>query len=134
MRDGIVTGEGVVVDARPAAFLTRGLALLIDLVALTVVVVALAWAMSGLALPAGYESPLIIAALASVFLARSISQPIRDSVGCDGKSIAPGAWGGCRLAVMPSGPRRGTSTGSISSICSMRWRLSRGPLAAQAAS
>ena len=66
MRDGIVTGEGVVVDARPAAFLTRGLALLIDLVALTVVVVALAWAMSGLALPAGYESPLIIAALVTV--------------------------------------------------------------------
>src|SRR5690606_23830574 len=38
VRDGIVTGEGVVVDARPAAFLTRGLALLLDLVLLTVVI------------------------------------------------------------------------------------------------
>ena len=66
MRDGIVTGEGVVVDARPAAFLTRGLALLLDLVLLTVVVLLGVWMMSGVSLPTGYEGPIIIALLVTV--------------------------------------------------------------------
>lgn len=34
MRDGIVTGEGVVIDARPASFATRTLAIALDLIAL----------------------------------------------------------------------------------------------------
>ncbi|MGP7959888.1 RDD family protein [Sanguibacter sp. A247] len=66
MRDGIVTGEGVVVDARPAAFLTRGLALLIDLLALTAVLLGAAWALSGLSLPTDYQSPLTIAAIVTL--------------------------------------------------------------------
>ena len=61
MRDGIVTGEGVVVDARPAAFLTRGLALLLDLLALAALATGAAWAMNGVPLPAGYEGPIAIA-------------------------------------------------------------------------
>src|SRR5699024_5265242 len=68
VRDGIVTGEGVVVDARPAAFLTRGLALLLDLVLLTVVVLLGVWMMSGVSLPTGYEGPIIIALLVTVMV------------------------------------------------------------------
>ncbi|WP_251150321.1 RDD family protein [Cellulosimicrobium sp. Marseille-Q4280] len=40
MRDGILIGEGVVLDARPASFLSRGLGFFLDLVAIGVVLVA----------------------------------------------------------------------------------------------
>jgi uncharacterized RDD family membrane protein YckC len=40
MHDGILIGEGVVLDARPASFLTRAMAALIDLAVVLVVVVA----------------------------------------------------------------------------------------------
>ena len=36
MREGIVIGEGVVLDARPASFATRGLALALDLLVVLV--------------------------------------------------------------------------------------------------
>ncbi|MBL0885849.1 RDD family protein [Myceligenerans indicum] len=41
MHDGIVIGEGVLLDARPAGFLSRALAVLLDLVVLTVALVLL---------------------------------------------------------------------------------------------
>jgi len=41
MHDGIVIGEGVVLDARPASFVSRVLAILIDLAAIAVVLIAL---------------------------------------------------------------------------------------------
>ncbi|MGO1316639.1 MAG: RDD family protein [Cellulomonadaceae bacterium] len=44
MRDGIVTGEGVVIDARPASFATRMLAIALDLVAVFLLLIALIWA------------------------------------------------------------------------------------------
>ena len=40
MREGIVIGEGVVLDARPASFVTRGLALALDLLVVLVFFVA----------------------------------------------------------------------------------------------
>lgn len=49
MRDGILTGEGVVLDARPASFVTRALGALIDVAATLAVVLGLLLA---LALPA----------------------------------------------------------------------------------
>lgn len=68
MRDGIVTGEGVVVDARPAAFVTRGLALLVDVVAVALVAGAALWALSGITVPAGFETPLAIVAMVLVLV------------------------------------------------------------------
>ncbi|MBE1876352.1 RDD family protein [Myceligenerans pegani] len=41
MHDGIVIGEGVLLDARPAGFISRTLAVLLDLIALFVVIVLL---------------------------------------------------------------------------------------------
>ena len=62
-------------------------------------------------------------------------RPIETVIeGSKGKSIAPGAWGGWIEAVMPSSPNRGTSALSISSMCSIRCRLSRRPLVRAAAS
>ncbi|MBD5786351.1 RDD family protein [Cellulosimicrobium terreum] len=45
MRDGILIGEGVVLDARPASFITRTLGAIIDLVALFAVFLALMFVM-----------------------------------------------------------------------------------------
>ncbi|WP_313662171.1 RDD family protein [Cellulosimicrobium cellulans] len=47
MRDGILIGEGVVLDARPASFVTRGLALFLDMLTLFVALFALLFATSG---------------------------------------------------------------------------------------
>jgi len=47
VRDGILIGEGVVLDARPASFVTRGLALFLDLLTIFVVLIALLWATAG---------------------------------------------------------------------------------------
>ena len=47
MRDGILIGEGVVLDARPASFATRGLALFLDMLTLFVVLFALLFATAG---------------------------------------------------------------------------------------
>ena len=52
MRDGILTGEGVVLDARPASFVTRALGAVIDLCALGVVLLAVLFAAAGAALDA----------------------------------------------------------------------------------
>lgn len=52
MRDGILTGEGVVLDARPASFVTRALGAVIDLLALGIVLVTVLVAMAGAALNA----------------------------------------------------------------------------------
>ncbi|MFI2103394.1 RDD family protein [Isoptericola sp. NPDC019693] len=41
IRDGVVIGEGVVLDARPASFVSRALAALLDLAALAIVGIAL---------------------------------------------------------------------------------------------
>lgn len=40
MRDGILIGEGVVLDARPASFLTRGLGVFLDMLAIFVLLLA----------------------------------------------------------------------------------------------
>lgn len=54
MRDGILIGEGVVLDARPASFATRGLALFLDMLVLLVLVLAslfaFAWSLGSLEL------------------------------------------------------------------------------------
>ena len=42
MRDGIITGEGVIIDARPASFATRTLAIALDLAALLALVLGVA--------------------------------------------------------------------------------------------
>jgi len=47
VRDGILIGEGVVLDARPASFATRGLALFLDMLTLFVVLFALLFATAG---------------------------------------------------------------------------------------
>jgi hypothetical protein len=52
-----------------------------------------------------------------------------SSVGCIWKSMAPGTWQGWIEATMPSSAMRGMSARSIISICSIRWRASRAPLA-----
>ncbi|MHA7134565.1 RDD family protein [Oerskovia turbata] len=52
MRDGILTGEGVVLDARPASFVTRALGSVIDLLALGVVLFTLLFVAAGSALDA----------------------------------------------------------------------------------
>ena len=52
MRDGILTGEGVVLDARPASFVTRALGAVIDLVALGIVILVVLFAVAGAALNA----------------------------------------------------------------------------------
>ena len=43
MRDGIVTGEGVVLDLRPASFASRMLGIALDLVVLVLVTLAALW-------------------------------------------------------------------------------------------
>ena len=43
MRDGIITGEGVIIDARPASFATRTLAIALDLAVLFVLAVICVW-------------------------------------------------------------------------------------------
>ncbi|MEK8228076.1 RDD family protein [Oerskovia sp. M15] len=50
MRDGILTGEGVVLDARPASFVTRALGAVIDLTAIATVLLILLFAAAGSAL------------------------------------------------------------------------------------
>ena len=63
MRDGILIGEGVVLDARPASFVTRGLALFLDMLTLFVALFALLFATSGsleLVDPAGRIELLIV--------------------------------------------------------------------------
>lgn len=44
MYDGIVIGEGVLLDARPAGILSRSLAFLLDVIAIIIVVILLIWA------------------------------------------------------------------------------------------
>lgn len=62
MHDGIVIGEGVMLDARPAGFLSRALAIMLDLLIIgalqvLVVVLGVTWFMEQLTLgEAGYES------------------------------------------------------------------------------
>ena len=66
MRDGILTGEGVVLDARPASFVTRALGAVIDLTAIGIVLFALLFAAAGSALDA--VSPEFAPALWAVIL------------------------------------------------------------------
>jgi len=70
MDDGILTGEGVLLDARPASFASRMLGAFVDLAALAVVilvgVVALSWA--GLTLDPGYTAALTILFLVTIMV------------------------------------------------------------------
>jgi hypothetical protein len=66
VRDGILTGEGVVLDARPASFVTRALGAVIDLTAIGIVLFALLFAAAGSALDA--VSPEFAPALWAVIL------------------------------------------------------------------
>jgi len=47
VRDGILIGEGVVLDARPASFVTRGIALFLDMLLVAVLFLATLFAVAG---------------------------------------------------------------------------------------
>ena len=99
MRDGIVTGEGVVVDARPAAFLTRGLALLIDLLALGIVLLIGVGVFSLAPAIPGYEGPLMIAIIVTI----SIIVPTTIESLTRGRSLGKLAMG-IRVVRIDGGP------------------------------
>ena len=70
MDDGILTGEGVLLDARPASFASRMLGAFVDLTALAVVIgvglVALSWV--GLTIDPGYTAALTILFLVTIMV------------------------------------------------------------------
>ncbi|WP_402466692.1 RDD family protein [Isoptericola aurantiacus] len=65
MQDGILIGEGVILDARPASFATRGLGALIDVAVTVVLLIAVSLAVTGTAarLTEQWTSSLSIAVL-----------------------------------------------------------------------
>ncbi len=62
------------------------------------------------------------------------ARPMIETVGSRGRPLEPGGCTGCIEAVAPSSRSRGRSSGCSMSICSTRWRASRGPFAVCAAS
>lgn len=70
MDDGILTGEGVLLDARPASFASRMLGIFVDLVALAVVIVGgmlvVVWA--GVTIDSGYAVALSILLVVTVMV------------------------------------------------------------------
>ncbi|ROS78526.1 RDD family protein [Cellulomonas sp. PhB143] len=63
MRDGILTGEGVVLDARTASFLTRALAVALDLTALWFLAVAVLLVLDAWPPPEEYTIPVTLGAV-----------------------------------------------------------------------
>lgn len=68
MDEQIIIGEGVILDARPASFATRGLALVIDVVATVILIFVVLYLMSGLTFDAPDFSPALGIALVVFFL------------------------------------------------------------------
>lgn len=103
MRDGIVTGEGVVIDARPASFATRTLAITIDLLALFVVVylVGLLFAFLELELPMGLLQVFAIAAIVLI----TVAIPTTVETLTRGRSLGKAAMG-IRVTRDDGGPVR----------------------------
>lgn len=68
MDEQIIIGEGVILDARPASFATRGLALVIDVASAVILIFIVLYLMSGLAFDAPNFTPAIGIALVVFFL------------------------------------------------------------------
>lgn len=101
MRDGIITGEGVVLDARPASFATRMLAIGLDLAVLFAVVVAGAYLLRDVSVSESAARILTIAALVTVM----VGIPTTVETLTRGRSL--GKWAaGIRVTRDDGGPVR----------------------------
>ena len=100
MRDGIVTGEGVVLDLRPASFASRMLGIALDLVVLVLVTLAALWL--GWELTLLTERPVVtIIALVAI----TVAWPALVETLTRGKSL--GKWAaGIRVVRDDGGPIR----------------------------
>lgn len=103
MRDGIVTGEGVVIDARPASFATRFLAIGLDLVVLFVTVWLLAIVFTWLDLQISPGIVQIFAIVAIVTL--TVAIPATVETLSRGRSLGKAAMG-LRVTRDDGGPVR----------------------------
>lgn len=103
MRDGIVTGEGVVIDARPASFATRTLAIALDLLALFVVVYLLALLFAWLDLQIAPSVLQVFAIVAIVTL--TVAIPTGVETLSRGRSLGKAAMG-LRVTRDDGGPVR----------------------------
>lgn len=103
MSDGIVIGEGVVLDARPAAFATRMLASVLDLVAPVALLVVLSWAATG-SIDLGGEN-IAPALLISILVVVTIVLPTTVETLTRGRSLGKLA-AGIRIVRDDGGPVR----------------------------
>ncbi len=103
MRDGIVTGEGVVIDARPASFATRSLAIGIDLLALGALVYLLGLIFTLIDLQFSPEFMQIFAIVALVTL--TVAIPVTVETLTRGRSLGKAAMG-IRVTRDDGGPVR----------------------------
>lgn len=104
MRDGTVIGEGVVLDLRVASFMVRTGAALIDVAALVLVFIAIAWVAGeqiGTVFTSNYGSAVLIAILALMM----VGVPVLVETATRGRSL--GKWAlGTRVVRDDAGPVR----------------------------
>ena len=100
MSEGILTGEGVLLDARPASFATRLLAALLDLVVIAAVIFAIAMGLGAIvgSLSESATRALLIIAIATV----TVILPTTVETLTRGRSLGKASTG-CSL---PSCPRQ----------------------------